>query len=175
MPVAAALVVGSTLVGGYAANKASTQAAESKKQGMNQSIDITNRARDDVMKLFQQSSQQSALARDQALNFYQQNAAKRITPYQSGNMAAQQVIGQGATQANNAILGLPVDMGFVSQPQQIQADYGGIGAAQLPASGMQSQGGGLQMPSGEAQNKQVNQGLAGVNPRISIGGKSIIR
>lgn len=175
MPVAAALVVGSTLVGGYAANKASKQAAESQKQGMNQSIDITNRARDDVMKLFQQSSQQSALARDQALNFYQQNAAKRITPYQSGNMAAQQVIGQGATQANNAILGLPVDMSFASQPQQIQADYGGINAAKLPASGMQSQGGGLQMPNGEPQSNQVNQGLAGVNPRISIGGKSIIR
>lgn len=134
--VAGAVVV-SAGVSAYSSKKAGEQAAEGQKKGMDQSLSITNQARDDVMRLFQQSSQQSALARNQALDFYKQNAVKRIAPYQAGNMAAQQAIGQGATQANNAILGLPVDMGFANQPQQIQADYSGVASAQLP------QGGGL--------------------------------
>lgn len=127
-------VVVSAVAGAASSKNASDKAAEGQEKGMNQSLDITSKARNDVMKLFQQSAQQSALAKTEALKFYQQNAPKRIAPYQAGNMAAQQVIGQGATQANNAILGLPVDMSFANQPQQIQADYGGVASAQLPKS-----------------------------------------
>lgn len=158
--VAGAVVVG-TGVSAYSSKKAGEQAAEGQKKGMDQSLSITNQARDDVMRLFQQSSQQSALARNQALDFYKQNAVKRIAPYQAGNMAAQQAIGQGATQANNAILGLPVDMSFANQPQQIQADYSGIGMANIPQAAAQSQ----QAAPQQAQTPNIGQ------PPINQGSK----
>lgn len=52
---------------------------------------------------------------------------------------AQQAVGQGGIQANNAILGLPVDMSFANNPQQVETDYSGINNAQMPLLGSWTQ------------------------------------
>lgn len=128
--VAGAVVV-STGINAYSADKASDQAAAGQKKGMEQSLAITNQARQDVMKLFERSAANSGMGMKAALDYYKTAAPKRMTPYLQGSQQAQQVIGQGAVQANNAILGLPVDMGFVNQPQIVPGTDHMIGA-QIP-------------------------------------------
>jgi hypothetical protein len=101
---------------------------------LNQSADLAKSARADVISLFDNSAKKANIGIAQALDFYKQNAAKRMQPFMQANQSAQNVIGLGARQANNAILGLPVDMSFTNQPQ-VQADYGGIMGAALPQQG----------------------------------------
>jgi hypothetical protein len=131
--IAGATVV-STGVGAYSANKASKESAKGIKSGLAQSLELTNKARQDVINLFDMSSKKTAASTGAALDFYKQNAQARTQPYLQGNQGAQRAIGLGATQVNNAILGLPVDMSFTNQPQ-VQADYTGIQGATLPQQG----------------------------------------
>lgn len=124
-------VIGSAVIGGVASDRAADKAARGQKKGMEQSLALTNQARQDVMKLFERSATNSGMGMKAALDYYKTAAPKRYTPYLQGSQQAQQVIGQGAVQANNAILGLPVDMGFVNQPQIVPGTDHMIGA-QIP-------------------------------------------
>lgn len=132
MSVVAAAVIGSTVVGAVSADRAADKAAKGQKAGMEQSLEITNRAREDVMKLFDQSARSARIGMDQAMNFYKQAATQRMTPFLQGNQAAQNVIGIGAQQAQNAILGLPVDMAAMNQQPQVQPTNEYMIGAQLP-------------------------------------------
>ena len=122
----AAAVVGAA--GSYAASKKSADATE---KGIKTSKELSSQARLDAMDLFDRSSQDGRSGITGAFDFYRNSIPKRINPYVQGNMAAQGVIGQGAQQANNAILGLPVDMSF-TQPQAIQYDQSYLADAKLP-------------------------------------------
>lgn len=135
MSVVAAAVIGSAVVGGVASKKAADKAADASKKGIASTESLANQARTDAINLFQQSKVSAQNGIGSALNFYQQNAQAKINPFVQGNVAAQQVLGQGATQANNAILGLPVDMSFANQPTTLGADYSGITSAQMPTLG----------------------------------------
>lgn len=128
MPVAAA-VVGSAVIGGVASSRAAGKQADATKKGINVSKELALQARNDAMNLFGQGQQYGARGLQNAMDFYKKSAASAITPYVQGNVEAQNVIGQGAIQANNAILGMPVDMGF-TQPRQIQADTSYLNSAQ---------------------------------------------
>lgn len=121
----------STVAGAASSNKSGKQTAEGEKRGMEQSLAITNQARQDVMKLFDRSATNSGMGMKASLDYYKTAAPKRLQPYMQGSQQAQQVIGQGAVQANNAILGLPVDMNFVNQPQIVPGTDHLIGA-QIP-------------------------------------------
>jgi len=131
--VAGAMVVG-VIGSAVSANKASKQNAAGVQSGLDQSKSITDKARSDVISLFDNSSKRANIGLQASLDFYKQNAQKRMQPFMQGNQAAQNVVGLGARQANNAILGLPVDMSFTNQPQ-VQADYSGIQGATLPVQG----------------------------------------
>ncbi|MES1988766.1 MAG: hypothetical protein V4440_12200 [Pseudomonadota bacterium] len=131
--VAGAMVV-SAIGSAVSSNKASKQNAAGVKSGLDQSKSITDKARADVISLFDNSSKRANVGLQSSLDFYKQNAQKRMQPFLQGNQAAQNVVGLGARQANNAILGLPVDMSFTNQPQ-VQADYSGIQGATLPVQG----------------------------------------
>lgn len=135
MSVVAAAVVGTGLVGAYSSNRAADKAADASKAGMAATNALAKQARTDSINLFMRGLQSGQAGIGSALNFYQNNATAKIKPFVQGNMAAQQVLGQGATQANNAILGLPVDMSFANNPQSLSADYSGIESAQLPTLG----------------------------------------
>jgi len=131
----ATAVVGSAVIGGYSANKAAKESSSASKKGMEQSLALQKQARDDAVNLFSQGRSSAQAGIGSALNFYKDNAQAQSQPLIQGNMMGQQVLGQGGIQANNAILGLPVDMSFANNPQQVQADYTNINNAQLPQLG----------------------------------------
>ena len=135
MSAVATAVIGSAVVGGIASNKAAGKAADGSKKGIEATQQAARQARNDSINLFSRGMQSAQSGIGGALNFYQNNATAKVQPFVQGNIAAQQVLGQGATQANNAILGLPVDMSFANNPQSLSADYSGIKSAQLPILG----------------------------------------
>lgn len=131
--VAGGVVAGTAAINAYSSKKAAKENTKGIKAGLDQSAEISKQARDDVVSLFDTSAKRANLGIQEALNFYKQNAQKRINPYVQGNKAAQNVISLGAKQANNAILGLPVDMSFTNPQQQaVAGDYSGIMGAALP-------------------------------------------
>lgn len=131
MPVIAAVAV-ATVVKAVASKKAGQQAAKGAKDALDQSNATMNAASQGARDLFQTGADARHIAETNALNFYKDNSQAKINPMVEGNMAAQNVISQGAGQVNNAIMGLPVDMSFANTPQRINADYSGINAAQMP-------------------------------------------
>lgn len=131
MSVVAAAVIGSAVAGGVAADRAADKQASATKKGLEQSGALANRARQDAINLYQAGRESFGRGIQSTLDYYKRASPARYSPLIQGNVAAQQVIGQGAAQANNAILGLPVNMDF-AQPQQINPSLGQINA-QLPA------------------------------------------
>ena len=131
MPVAAA-IVGVTAIGGIASHKAGKQQAEGVQKGIDASGALAQQARADVTRLFDLGTKQGRAGIEGAFNFYKQAAPQRIAPVTQGYNQAIGVLGQGAQQANNAILGLPMDMGFTNQ-QAVQAPANYLGGAELPA------------------------------------------
>ncbi len=129
----AGAAIGSALVGAYSSDKASDKVSDAATKGMNASERLMNQSRQDAVNLFNQGKRSRLLGQNAAFNLIKQNAQKVNQPLIQGNMMAQQAVGQGGIQANNAILGMPVDMSFANNPQQVQADYSGINEAQMPA------------------------------------------
>lgn len=153
--IAGAMVV-STAVGAYSSNKASKDAKKGVQKGLDQSAMLAAQAREDAINLFSRSSAAQRGGMQAALDFYKQSAAARMTPYLQGNQAAQNVIGQGAQQANNAILGLPVDMSFTQQPQ-VQPDMSYLQNAVLPAAPVQP--GGIMGPEEMGPDEAEQEGI----------------
>lgn len=133
MSAIAAAVVGSAVIGGYSANKAADKQSDAAKKGIASTERLAEQSRVDAVSLFNQGKRSRLLGQNAAFNLIKQNAQKVNQPLIQGNMMAQQAVGQGGIQANNAILGMPVDMSFANNPQQVQADYSGINEAQMPA------------------------------------------
>jgi len=128
-------VIASSAYSAYTSNKAGKEAAKGSQKGMEQSLALQKQAREDAINLFSQGRSSAQAGIGSALNFYKDNAQAQSQPLIQGSMMGQQVLGQGGIQANNAILGLPVDMSFANNPQQVQADYTNINNAQLPQLG----------------------------------------
>lgn len=122
----------SAVGGAVASNKASKQQTKGIEKGIDASAALAQQARADVMKLWQQGSTQGRAGIEGAFNFYKQAAPQRMAPVTQGFQQGINVLGQGAQQANNAILGLPVDMGFTNQ-QVAQAPAGYLDGAKLSA------------------------------------------
>ena len=135
MSAVATAVVGSAVIGAYASNRAADKAASASEKGIESSNALANQARTDAINLFQQARTSGQGGINAALNFYKNTSNTKIAPYVSGNIAAQQVLGKGATAAQNAILGLPVDMSFANAAQKAPADYSAIKNVKLPTLG----------------------------------------
>jgi len=125
-------VAAAAVVGAVSSDGAADKAAKGQKKGMEQSLDITNRARQDVMNLFDQSAKSSRLGMQQAMDYYKKAATQRMTPFLQGSKAAQNAIGAGAQQAQNAILGLPVNMQAINQTAPVQQHSTYMIGAELP-------------------------------------------
>lgn len=130
MPWAAAAAVVAAGIGAASSNKASKEQSKGIQKGIDASAALAQQARGDVMKLWQQGSTQGRAGIEGAFNFYKQAAPQRMAPVTQGFQQGINVLGQGAQQANNAILGLPVDMGFTNQ-QVAQAPAGYLDQAKL--------------------------------------------
>jgi hypothetical protein len=137
----AVAVVGAAVIGGVASNQAADKQADATKKGIKSTKELAAQARNDAIGLFQQGQTAGNKGIQAAMDFYKNSANAVYKPYIQGNVAAQDVIGQGAQQANNAILGLPVDMGF-TQPRQITPDLSYLQGAKLPAQDQMMLGGG---------------------------------
>lgn len=127
----AVAVGGSALVGGIASKNAADKASDATKKGLKQSGALSAQSRTDAINLYNQGKKSAQTGLGAAFDFYKKSAPARYSPITQSNAAAQEIIGQGAVQANNAILGMPVDMSF-AQPQQINPNLSFLGAAQLP-------------------------------------------
>lgn len=124
-------ILGSSIISGYSSNRAADKAAEGTKKGLDQSSALADQSRASAVNLYNQARTSGQRGLTSAFNFYKDAAQTKYQPFIQGNVAAQRAIGQGAVQANNAILGLPVDMSF-AQPQQMSPDLSMLQNAQLP-------------------------------------------
>ena len=150
MPVAAA-VVASAVIGAYSSNKAAKTQANATKKGLAQSNAMQQGAITQAKDYFNIGQKSANAGYQSALDLFKSSQKTKYQPMIQGNVAAQKMIGQGAIQANNAILGLPVDMSFANQPQALQPDYSAIQNAQLPTLGSQ------QIEPVQPQNQPQNQ------------------
>lgn len=168
MSIVAAAVIGSTVVGAVSADKAADKQASATSKGLQQASALAEQSRNDALKLYSAGRKSYQQGLGQTLDFYRRASPSRYTPMIQGNVAAQGVIGQGAAQANNAILGLPVDMSF-AQPQQITPDLSFLNAGVLP-----QQSPDAILPKSENQNSNANSSAANIKNVVdSITGKGI--
>lgn len=122
---------GTALINGFTSNKAAKTAASSADKGLKQSTILADQSRNAATELYNKARVSGQRGLTSAFDFYKQSAKAKYSPFIQANTAAQGVIGQGAQQAQNAILGLPVNMNF-AQPQQVQPDMSFLNNAQLP-------------------------------------------
>jgi len=127
----AVAVGGAAVIGAGASIDASNKSAKSTAKGLSQSKDLAGTSRAAAIDLYNRGRNSSQLGLGAAMDFYKKAVPSRYSPVLLGSSAAQNVVGQGAAQANNAILGNPVDMSF-AQAQQINPDLSYIQAAQIP-------------------------------------------
>ena len=137
MSVVAAAVIGSTLVGVSASKSAAKSAAKGQEKGLQVSQEMSQQAIGQAKDYFNIGQRSSQAGFQSALDFFKNVQPAKYEPMIQGNLAAQRAIGQGAQQANNAILGLPVDMSFTNQQVALNPNYSAIRSAQLPVLGGQ--------------------------------------
>lgn len=152
----------------YAANRSNAAADKQVKatqSGIEQTSAMAEQSRRDAIQLYNQGRQTGQRGLTSAFNFYKQSAPARYSPITQTGIAAQRVIGQGAQQANNAILGLPVDMGFAN-PQQVNPDLSFLQGAQLPELT------GEYLPANEPdQGAPIGAGIAGQVAQNAVGAR----
>jgi hypothetical protein len=127
-------VIGSTVIGAGASKSASKSAAKGQEKGLAASNAMSQQAIGQAKDYFNIGQRSAQAGFQSALDFFKNTQPAKYEPMIQGNVAAQRVIGQGAQQANNAILGLPVDMSFANQQTAIQPNYSAIQSAQIPMS-----------------------------------------
>jgi len=137
--VAGAAVV-SALIGAGSSKKASKDAAKGQAKGLSASQAMNEKAIGQAKDYFNIGQRSSQAGFQSALDFFKNTQPAKYEPMIQGNVAAQRVIGQGAQQANNAILGLPVDMSFANQQTAIQPNYSAVQSAHIPVLGGQEVG-----------------------------------
>ncbi len=157
MAVTTALVA-TTAYGAYSSKKAAKEQSGAIKSGLNQTNALAQQSRNDAINLYNQGRSSGQRGLSAAVDFYKQAAPSRFAPVTQSGLAAQRVIGQGAQQANNAILGLPVDMSFTN-PQEIKPDLSYLSGAKLPKMT------GEYLPAGESVVQRSSN--AGINSSIA--------
>ena len=133
-------IVGSALIGAASSKSAAKSAAKGQEKGLAASNALNQQAIGQAKDYFNIGQRSSQAGFQSAMDFFKNVQPAKYEPMIQGNVAAQRVIGQGAQQANNAILGLPVDMSFANQQTAIQPNYSAIQSAQIPILGGQQMG-----------------------------------
>lgn len=119
----AAALAGSTILNAVTSKNAADAQADGVNKSIKSTTELSNRARDDAMKLYSSGMLAGRKASQKVIDFYTSSIPNVIKPMQQGNVLGQKTLYNGMNQANNALLGLPVDTSFAA-PQQINADYG---------------------------------------------------
>jgi len=107
----AVAVVAAAGIGAFASSRAAGRAAEGQQQAGRISAQATQQARGDINRLFNQGGIAQREGFGSALNLLGQTPEQVRDPFQQGNVLAQEQIGRGLGQAQNALLGRPVNLG----------------------------------------------------------------
>lgn len=109
-------VLGAAAVGAIASNRASKRAAEGQEEALEATTAATAQARGDITQLFGEAGEARGEAFGKTLEFISGAPSKQITPFQRGNVLAQEQISRGLPQIERAILGQPTDLsGFTAR------------------------------------------------------------
>ena len=107
---------------GGAERKAGKKMSEAARRGQDFIREGVEQARGDIMPLFESAQQNRMLGGQAALDIFGGAVPEQARMFGLGNVGAQQVLGQGAQQYQNAILGNPVNYSF-ARPQQLEPDF----------------------------------------------------
>ena len=123
--IAGGLGLASSLWGANQDRKAANKAIKAQKSQnkANQAFirEQAAKARQDILPLFGDASENRLLGSQAALDIFGQAVPQQINAFQQGNIGAQQSLLAGLPQIQNAILGMPVDYSALSA-QSIQPD-----------------------------------------------------
>ena len=168
---------------GKAGQKSQKRENEKNRDFIRESTDM---ARADINTLFPQAAEARLGGFQGAQDIFASAVPQQFNAFQQGNQQAQATTGMAPQQIQNALLGLPVDFGFL-QPQQVQQpDFSFLNQPlqpqaqqqpvqqpqfQLPQGfnpfniGIGNEGGGVNLSqgSGSAGNFDINQ-LFGIDP-----------
>jgi len=126
---------------GFAASKSASKKAErGQEKALAATTEGTAQARGDVSRGFDLAKTARGKGFENVLNLLSGAPAQQIAPFQQGNVAAQQQIGRGLTQQQNALLGLPTDLsGFqarqIGQPSDFNIDLSRFRPQPAPQTG----------------------------------------
>lgn len=111
--VTAAAVVGAAIVGAVASSKSSKKAAKAGAKGQKRAIGRIEEAgalaRSDVSRIIPQAQRSSLLGAQAASDIFRRSAPIQQQQLSAGNLGAQRTTGRGFRQAQQALLGLPVE------------------------------------------------------------------
>lgn len=111
--------ISETLFGDSGKGQSKAQALENDKNRAFIREGITA-AREDINRLFPQADAARLFGAQGAQDIFASAVPQQFQQFQQGNIQAQSTAGAAPQQIQNALLGLPVDFGFL-QPQQTQA------------------------------------------------------
>lgn len=126
----AVAVAGAAVVGAVASNHAANKQADGVKKSIESTNALASQSRSDATSLFGTGQLAARNASQNVIDFYKATNTAPVNTLIQGNVLGQKALGEGYKQANNAILGLPVDMSFTN-PQAVTADYTNINKGQL--------------------------------------------
>jgi hypothetical protein len=125
----AALLAGAAISGAGAmadrnANKKALKSAEAQKAASQAFIEKQiAQARSDIFKLFPAGQNARTQGLQAGIDLYKQAYPAMMNSFQQGNVGAQNALLQGLPQANNAVLGMPVNLQSL-QAQTLQQPQG---------------------------------------------------
>ena len=140
-----------------------TQSGKAAQQQAGYGDDMINflksqgaQSRADAIPLYQGASDARRGGYQQAMDIFGQTVPQQANVFQQGNVGAQNILGQGSQQYQNAILGLPVNRSYM-EPQAIGANFDFLNQ-QLPAGPDYSAILGGQAPAGATGPNQAGLG-----------------
>lgn len=133
--IAAAGAVGGALISSRGSREAAEVGVEGQEAAAGISAASAAQGRRDVQSGFAGADVARESGFSDALSFLSGAPSQQIAPFQQGNVAAQQQIGRGLTQQQNALLGRPTDLsGFqarqIGRPQDFNFDLSRFGPQQ---------------------------------------------
>lgn len=168
-----AAMLGGTLIGAKTSKDAADKQADGVKKSIASTEALSKQAREDAIKLYSSGMIAGRKANQRVIDFYTQSIPNAIKPLQQGNVLGQKALISGMNQANNALMGLPVDTSGL-QAQQINADYGFL--KNLPAGQDQTSPsqilGEPQSPIGNVLSSTIPYGLIN-QPVVDVGGRLV--
>jgi len=126
-----AKVVAGPVLGAISSKRAAKKAKKGQRRALAATKSASEQASSTVKDLFGQAREARTQGFDRGLNFLAGAPESQITPFQTGNIQAQEQISRGLPQIQNALLGRPVDLtGFQAQsvgdPASFNFDLSGV-------------------------------------------------